>query len=213
MKKLLLISFLVSSFYINTVHAGFIGRCEAQYNTTLYNLLIPLTPIYNAIRMGNVEKVKNLIEEGKFDVNKSDMNGRTPLFLAVRMDNLEVVQLLIDAGANVSARDADGATPLHYVRNTVEIAKLLIKNGAEVEAKDIYDRYPIYGVVSKKVAEVLFKHGATVEYRKTRYGTVPFSFPHDWLKLKNRGSGEIMYYLNHKYYKELTRGSMRHRPL
>ena len=193
MKKLLLIPFLISLFHINTVHAGLISRCEAQYNTAMYNLLTPLTPIYNAIRMGNVEKVKNLIEEGKFDVNTGDKNGRTPLFLAVRVDNLEVVQLLIDAGANVSARDADGATPLHYVRNNAEIAELLIKNGAEVEVEDNWGRYPIYGVVSKKVAEVLFKHGATIENKDTRYGRIPPFYPE--APKKYRKNQELIHYL------------------
>ena len=165
----------------------------------MYNFLNPRASIYNAIARGDVKKVKNLIEEGKFDVNKSDKNGRTPLFFAVRVDNLEIVQLVIDARADVSVRDKDGATPLYYVRNDVEIAELLIKNGAEVEAEDTWGRYPIYGVVSKKVAEVLIEHGATIENKKTRYGRLPFH-SRDWLR--NGKSKEIMDYLSEQYYKE-----------
>ena len=57
---------------------------------------------------------------------------------AAGQNSVEVAKLLIDHGAEVSARDQQGGTPMHYaaVQNSVKTAKLLIDHGAEVSARD-----------------------------------------------------------------------------
>jgi hypothetical protein len=47
-------------------------------------------------------------------VNRVDARGCTALHHAADGDKIDIAEALIDAGANINARDDDGATPLHY---------------------------------------------------------------------------------------------------
>jgi ankyrin repeat protein len=121
--------------------------------------------LLNACRIGDLEKVKQLLESGA-DVNvKDDEFGCTPLILASCNGHKEVVELLLDNGADVDARDKygfcmipftlekdgkealkeleknvhiNGWTALMYAsqKGYAEIVKLLIEKGANVNAKD-----------------------------------------------------------------------------
>ena len=48
----------------------------------------------------------------KLDVNYEDNNGNSPLHYAVSCE-LKTIKMLIDAGANISAKNKQGITPLH----------------------------------------------------------------------------------------------------
>lgn len=58
----------------------------------------------------------------------------TALHYASFNGHLEAIQTLIDHGANVDARDNDGATPCHYATDNCqnEAILLLAANGADV---------------------------------------------------------------------------------
>ena len=58
----------------------------------------------------------------------------------------EIAQILIEAGADISAKDKYGKTPLHDAtfRNSPEIAQLLIDAGADIEAKSKYGSTPLH---------------------------------------------------------------------
>lgn len=58
---------------------------------------------------GSVEVVNILIASGAA-VDQADAQGRTPLFVAT---GPKCAYALLRAGANVSARDNNGASPLH----------------------------------------------------------------------------------------------------
>ena len=83
---------------------------------------------------GDLDKVKQLIEQG-YDINAFDADlSLTPLHYAVRREYLAVVQYLLSCGADVNAHDEDknGETPLGDVAATCsyEMAKLLVGAGA-----------------------------------------------------------------------------------
>lgn len=58
----------------------------------------------------------------------------TGLHEAVAESDIERVRELLAAGADVNARDEDGATPLHYAGGecATEIVRLLLEAGADV---------------------------------------------------------------------------------
>ena len=151
MKKLLFILFLISSFHIDAVHAG----CIESFQSFL------------KVKNKEVEKLKYLIKEGKFDVTMLDDRGRTPLHRATDMSKLKIMQILIDAGADVNARDEKGRTPLYFAY-IPKIAELLIENGAKVTTKDNNGNTPLNGVTSVTIAKVLIKHGADLFTRNNR---------------------------------------------
>jgi ankyrin repeat protein len=97
--------------------------------------------IRQAVRDGNVERVRSLIGEKPGRVRQVDAVGNAPLHLAVAANNLQMVRLLVESGSPVDARNGNGRTPavialfgLHrWWRNEKkpEILDLLLKSGAE----------------------------------------------------------------------------------
>jgi len=86
-----------------------------------------------------------------------------PLHDAAFEGDADTVRMLIEAGADVNAKDAHGATPLHLaVANT---ARVLIEAGADVNAEDPYGQTPLHGAAFEgdaDTAQVLIEAGADV---------------------------------------------------
>ena len=83
---------------------------------------------------GDIDKVKELIENGA-DINAFDEDlSFTPLHYAVTEKHIEVVKYLLSKGANVNAHQEEkiGETPLGEVEEncSYEMAEILIKAGA-----------------------------------------------------------------------------------
>src|ERR1035438_10433433 len=70
-----------------------------------------VSPVADAAMNGDKAKVLSLIQQ-KANVNAPQVDGTTALHWAVQSDDLETADLLIHAGANVSAANHAGATPL-----------------------------------------------------------------------------------------------------
>lgn len=68
------------------------------------------TPLIAAVRDGDVNKVRELIDSGA-DVNEPGEQGWTPLNWAAGKGNLELVTLLIEKGADVFKVGRDQRTP------------------------------------------------------------------------------------------------------
>ena len=100
--------------------------------------------ISDAVKDGNIEEVRYLLETKDVDVNAKDKNGVTPLHEAADRGLADIAELLIAGGANVNAEDYDGNTPLHLAigGGHAEIARLLVIQGANVNAKDNYGMSP-----------------------------------------------------------------------
>jgi len=88
--------------------------------------------IHDAVKRGDLAKVKEILTAFPQLVHGRDDYGRTPLHEAV---NKDVAELLVARGADVNARDNRGRTPLHEAVNK-EVAEFLVAKGADVNATD-----------------------------------------------------------------------------
>jgi ankyrin repeat protein len=84
---------------------------------------------------GDLQRVKELVENG-YDVNAFDgALSFTPLHYAVKAENIELVRYLLSVGADVNAREVDkiGETPLGTVAASCsyDVAEVLVKAGAD----------------------------------------------------------------------------------
>jgi ankyrin repeat protein len=71
-----------------------------------------LSELHQAVRAGNLERARALIEAGA-DVKARSPEGRTALHVAAETGHVALVRLLLEAGAEVDARMEYGQTPLH----------------------------------------------------------------------------------------------------
>ena len=72
-----------------------------------------VTPLHLAAESGDVDKVRELLQSGEYNVNCTDSNGRTPLHYVCAKGHLDMVKVLIsDFNADVLFKDINGCIPL-----------------------------------------------------------------------------------------------------
>ena len=104
--------------------------------------------------------------------------GRTPLHYVINAP--EVMKYLIGIGADVNAKDNNGATPLHsasfdIVKEYLKSVKILVQARADVNAKDKNGLTPLHLASHRgyvKTMEYLMENGADVHARD-KEGRVP----------------------------------------
>ena len=105
-----------------------------------------------AIHNDNEQVVNFLLNDERVDIklniNSSEhKTGYTALHVAAQYTDLDIMKLLIEKGADVSAQDSEGETPLHWIytgtdnnmssSKRAEAAKLLIEARADFRIKNI----------------------------------------------------------------------------
>lgn len=88
--------------------------------------------IHDAVRSGDLEKVKALVLRHAECLNSPDQNQKTPLHLALESGHEAIARYLIGQGADINLKDKDKNSPLHnasYLGN-LEIMDLLLKKGS-----------------------------------------------------------------------------------
>src|SRR6056300_1746950 len=102
--------------------------------------------LVNAVKNGNVNTVKKLLNNGA-NVNQADNeNGITPLLTASRNGHTEVVKLLLNKGADVNKAGMFGRTPLWNASgegHTKVVKVLLGARGIDVNKVDNYGQTPL----------------------------------------------------------------------
>ncbi|WP_264723490.1 ankyrin repeat domain-containing protein [Wolbachia endosymbiont (group A) of Cheilosia soror] len=126
------------------------------------------TPLHYAVYYNALDTVKFLVSKGA-DIESRDRDGKTPLDIsidrkydgvvqylkqvqlneqllkAVQVGDRNEVKALISRKADVSAKDKDGKTPLHYASwlDSSNMVKDLIREGANIDAKDNNGKTPL----------------------------------------------------------------------
>jgi ankyrin repeat protein/L-ascorbate metabolism protein UlaG (beta-lactamase superfamily) len=92
--------------------------------------------IHEAVRAGDLAKVKALVAKDPQVVNEKDARGRTPLHFASVIGKPDILAFLIAGGADVRAADPGGFTPLHWAaaEGQADAARALIAAGADPNA-------------------------------------------------------------------------------
>ncbi len=136
--------------------------------------------IHNAAELGDLDRVKALLEGDSGLLNARATDGKTAMLSAAYMGNVEVVEYLLDAGADINARTNSNSVALHgagyYGRD--EVAKLLIARGADLNAANAYGFTPLLSACAggrTAVARMLIEAGADITARNQE-GAGPLLF-------------------------------------
>ncbi|KAI0925991.1 hypothetical protein AcW1_008278 [Taiwanofungus camphoratus] len=92
--------------------------------------------IWIAAGDGDLERVRELVENQSVSPNVPDSYTYTPMHAAASYGHLHVLDYLISQGGDVNVTDSDGDTPLYVVEN-IETARYLVERGATVDRRNI----------------------------------------------------------------------------
>ena len=95
-----------------------------------------------AVKQGDADKVKALLDSGADIETRNPADGRTALMLAALQRRVSLVSLLIQRGAKIEAQDDDGVTALMWAAfgGSPEAVAALRNAGASPTAKDKFGK-------------------------------------------------------------------------
>lgn len=102
--------------------------------------------LLEAVKAGDLDKVRLIVERDPAAVNSPNPNGETILFGAVMLGRPEISAYLISKGADVNRMNNFHMAPLHLACRRglpLEIVRLLVERGADVNAASKYQGRPL----------------------------------------------------------------------
>jgi len=124
--------------------------------------------IHEAIKQGDIEKVRQLIAKDASLLEVKDTDGSPPLNISASVANLEMVKLLLDMGANINAGDNESSNVLHCaaIANSVPIVDFLLDKGMNINVQDANGLTPLHFAAARGNEDVvrhLLAKGADAE--------------------------------------------------
>lgn len=116
--------------------------------------------VFSALKLGNSQLVKEILEEDPTQVNSSNQEGASPLMMAAVSGQLEVVQLMVEKKADVDKQDGvHGWTALMQAtyHGNKDIVKYLLSQGADVNlrAKNGYTAFDLVMLLNDPDTELV----------------------------------------------------------
>jgi ankyrin repeat protein len=98
--------------------------------------------VFQALRKGDVEAVKALVDKSPQILDSRDSDGMTALHHAARDGNAALINYLVNKGAKTEIQNNHGQTPLHLaaIFDRKDAVAALVKRGAALETRDSYGR-------------------------------------------------------------------------
>nr|XP_046227831.1 ankyrin repeat and SAM domain-containing protein 6-like isoform X2 [Scatophagus argus] len=116
--------------------------------------------VFSALKLGNAQLVKEILEEDPSQVNSSNQEGASPLMMAAVSGQLEVVQLMVEKNADIDKQDGvHGWTALMQAtyHGNKDIVKYLLSQGADVNlrAKNGYTAFDLVMLLNDPDTELV----------------------------------------------------------
>ncbi|KAK7881245.1 hypothetical protein WMY93_029654 [Mugilogobius chulae] len=116
--------------------------------------------VFSALKLGNSQLVKEILEEDPAQVNSSNQEGASPLMMAAVSGQLEVVQLMVEKKADIDKQDGvHGWTALMQAtyHGNKDIVKYLLSQGADVNlrAKNGYTAFDLVMLLNDPDTELV----------------------------------------------------------
>src|SRR5215471_7576614 len=117
----------------------------------------PAQPLFEALRQGEMAKVKTAISKGA-DVNSRDQYGNTLLMQAAVYATRADIEFLLAHGADVNAANKAGHTALMRAMPDLAKIKLLVEHGANVNAVSSSGNTPLLIAAHIRTAEEVVRY-------------------------------------------------------
>jgi ankyrin repeat protein len=136
-------------------------------------------PLHDAARDGDVERTKQLLDQGAV-LTEPDAAGEPALLIASLAGHTDIVTLLLERGGDIHIHNKGGLTALHAAAygGKLDVVKLLVSKGAAVNnTENFYKMSPLHAAAEEGHAEVvafLLANGAEIE-AKERNGYTPLT--------------------------------------
>jgi len=123
--------------------------------------------IFEAIKGGDLAKVKAVVETDPRALISLNNSNQTPLIVALQGRKTEIAEYLIARGADVNSRDKAHSAPLSYAitGGSAHIAKMLIDRNADINTPAMWNLRPIALALEfgqKDIADMLLDKGVTL---------------------------------------------------
>jgi len=125
--------------------------------------------LFQSIRVGNVSRVKELLDRGE-ELEQKNYYWFSPLLYAVSYNQRAICEELLARGANINAQDKRGFSCLHQaaLKDYEELYQFLLQKGANCHLLNLAEEKP-YQVAYTKERKVKYAKLAGIPYQ-SRWG-------------------------------------------
>ena len=117
----------------------FIASREVLDCSTAIEMAVSESSLHYAAESGDVDKIRELLQQGKYAVNCTDSTGKTPLHYACTKGCMSVVRVLVsEFKVDQSIQDVDGHTALMLaaMAGHSDVVNILLHECPALDARD-----------------------------------------------------------------------------